>query len=408
MRRGPRGLATLSGVALLAVVVGVALAVWHAADGFRQGFLVDRQAGRQWGLWFIGMHKAVQRIPSSALPAGWTGDAAGLAALSAARPGRDGVHLSGLRTEGPRVEMHFGVIEIPYDETAVPPVMIRAAFTRLRPLEAVRTDAVRRGAVDAGLADVAEIGPGGVVIGAADMARRRAAIDAALAAATPPLAALREGDFFATSDVAVRRPVHALHRRPQAGHPELSAMHVDLDMDGNDIGAVEEAGTTDAHPVNMEVRLTTTTATVVEIGQDLLVPGAGTIREDLAVARGMEIRSGGVMRMRCTGGGFPSVFVPGRCVAKCLCVGDSPGEDLLSRGAAVVQRFTARDATPGVRGTVAAGTLAVGAGGMEVSQNTAGTDGGETTVLDKDILAHSLEAGSLTVSGCSSGCDFIR
>ena len=197
LRSGPRGAATVSTAVLVTVLAGVFLATWHAAENERIGARLDREAGRLWAGWFLALHRSAQQslVPATV----WSpGDAV---EVTAAQIVSWGAAPSGLLGEGiTDAGMRFGLLD---DGAGV-----AMAFAVLVPGSGW-PDNMRRGALEAGLADVAESGTLGG--SASAMASNEAAISAVLGGA------LDNGSLFATADWAVRRSDSVLHRRAQPG-----------------------------------------------------------------------------------------------------------------------------------------------------------------------------------------------
>ena len=220
---GPRGAGTVVTAVLVTVLAGVFLATWHAAENVRIGAVVDREAGRLWAGWFLALHGGAQQglVPATV----WSPGSA--VELTAAQIASWGAAPSWLLEKGlADAGMRFGLLD---DGRGV-----AMAFAVLTPGSGW-PDNMRRGALDAGLADVAESGTVGG--SASDMAANEAAIAAVLGAA------LADGSLFVTADWAIPRSDGVLHRRAQPGRPELSRMQAALSFDTgagiSNAGAVE-------------------------------------------------------------------------------------------------------------------------------------------------------------------------
>ena len=211
LRSGPRGAGTVTAAVLATVLSGVFLATWHAAENARVGAAIERESGRLWAGWFLALHRAAQQglVPATV----WMpGD---VVEVAAADIRSWGAAPAGLREDGiGDVGMRFGLLD---DDAGV-----AMAFAVLTPASGW-ADNMRKGALKAGLADVAE---SGTVGGAASaMAANEGAIAAVLGGA------LDDGSLFATADWAFRRADRALHRRAQPGRPELSRMQAAVSFD---------------------------------------------------------------------------------------------------------------------------------------------------------------------------------
>lgn len=221
--RGPRGVGTVVTAVLVTVLAGVFLATWHAAENVRIGAAVDREAGRLWGGWFLALHRGAQQglVPAPV----WSPGSA--VEVTAAQIVSWGAAPSWLLDEGlADAGMRFGLLD---DGRGV-----AMAFAVLTPGSGW-PDNMRRGALEAGLADVAESGTVGG--SASDMATNEAVIATVLGSA------LVDGSLFVTADWAIPRSDGVLHRRAQPGRPELSRMQAALSFDtGSGVvgaGAVE-------------------------------------------------------------------------------------------------------------------------------------------------------------------------
>ena len=258
-----RGAAALLAVLLLAGLAGAALTVWHGVAERQRSAALDREAGRVFALWFLALHEAAQRglAPAAVWSAGEaaTVTPAQVEAWGTAPPGlhrhagRDAALTLGLMDDGGGVPMAFAVLA---------PGAGGAA-------------SMRRGAVEAGLADVAEAGGT-----AGAMSGHAPALASALG-----LGALPDGALFATADRAVARRGDHLWRRAQPGRPELSRMRTDLALGGADLvgaGAVEGV---DGAAAGASVAGDAAVAGAASVGGDL------TAREALSAALGLEAGS---------------------------------------------------------------------------------------------------------------------
>ena len=212
LRRYRRGAGALVAVLLLAALAGAALAAHYTARDEARGRALDRGAGRTFAAWVLAAHRASQERDFAARLAGGTGFAltpAELRAFGAVAPGlpdragKDAAFAVGILDDGAGVGMAFGVLE---------------------PGRAGALPALREGALDAGLAAVAEAGDA-----AAPMAVRLPAIERALGR---PVAA---DALYVTADAGIRYRDDTLYRRPQPGRPWLNRMETGLDAGGRDL-----------------------------------------------------------------------------------------------------------------------------------------------------------------------------
>ena len=337
LRYGPRGAGTVTTAVLVTALAGVFLATWHAAENERIGAALDREAGRLWAGWFVALHRSAQQglVPAAVWSPGNAVEVttAQIASWGAAPPGLLG---GGLTDAG----MRFGVLD---DGSGV-----AMAFAVLTP-GAGWPDNMRRGALQAGLADVAESGPVGG--SASAMASNEGAIAAVLGTA------LDDGSLFVTADWAVARPDSVLHRRAQPGRADLSRMQAALSFDtGSGIvgaGAIEGGSTS--------------ITAAVEVGAGTALSGDAGVGGTLTATAGLDVDRG--------------LVAAALTVSGSLTAGEAKGSGSLAAGSlAVDQALTG--GTIGVTGALGAGSLDAGS---HASASTAGI------------------SGSLTVGSCS-GC----
>lgn len=208
------GAGALLGVLLLAALAGAALAVHYETRDRERVLALDRAAGRVFADWLQAAHTATQAHADAfetalevqtgviltvarlrtlvPVPAGLPG-----------RPGRDAAMVLGVIADGTaRAE-------------GSPPVPM--AFAVLEPAAASRPTAIREGALEGGLAEVA---PGAGSL----MESHRPAIETAMGRA------LAAGALFVTADHGLRYRERALYRRAQPGRPWLNRMETTLAM----------------------------------------------------------------------------------------------------------------------------------------------------------------------------------
>ena len=212
--RDRRGAGALLGVLLLAALAGAALAVHYETRDRDRVLALDRAAGRVFADWLQAAHRATQAHAEAfetalEIQTGVILTVARLRTLVPVpaglpeRPGRD-------------ADMVLGVIA---DGTAPRPGSspVPMAFAVLEPAAASRPTAIREGALEGGLAEVAP-GTGSL------MEAHRPAIEVAMGRT------LADGALFVTADHGLRYRERALYRRAQPGRPWLNRMETALEM----------------------------------------------------------------------------------------------------------------------------------------------------------------------------------
>ena len=209
-----RGAGALLGVLLLAALAGAALTVHYETRDRERVLALDRAAGRVFAGWVLAAHRAAQAHAEAfetALEI-QTGVILTVARLRTLVPVPAGLP----ERPGRQAAMVLGVIP---DGTArgagSPPVPM--AFAVLEPAAASRPTAIREGALEGGLVEVA---PGAGSL----MEAHRPAIEAAMGRA------LADGALFVTADHGLRYRERALYRRAQPGRPWLNRMETALEM----------------------------------------------------------------------------------------------------------------------------------------------------------------------------------
>ena len=270
-RRYRRGAGALVAVLLLAALAGTGLAAHYAARHAARQVDTAFEAGRVFGEWVLAAHRASQEIDFSvrvAIEPAFVLTPAVLRGLGAvppglpARAGRDASFVVGIVDDGWGVAMAFGVLEPARPEAA---------------------PALRRGAIAAGLAALADAGSTDTA-----MALHVPAIEDALGR---PLAA---GALYVTADAGLRYRDQTLYRRPQPGRPGLNRMETALDAGGHDVtGAAAAEGFTASVSGDAEAGgrgSVTGNAAAARLGADTLEAGALdaaalTVSADLMVGR---------------------------------------------------------------------------------------------------------------------------
>ena len=223
-----RGVGALVAVLLLAALAGTGLAVHYAAQHSARQMASAFEAGRVFGMWVLAAHRASQEVDFSARLAvqrSFVLTPAALRSLDAVprglpeRAGRDAAFTVGIMDDGrgapgqPPVPMAFGVLE---------------------PGRAEALPSLRRGAIAAGLAALAEAGSADTT-----MAAHVPAIEAALGRT------LAGDALYLTADAGLRYDDRTLYRRAQPGRPGLNRMETALDADGHGVtGAAVAEGFT--------------------------------------------------------------------------------------------------------------------------------------------------------------------
>ena len=227
-RRYRCGAGALVAVLLLAALAGTGLAAHYAAQHAARQTAQAFEAGRVFAAWVLSAHRASQELDYSvrlAVEPAFVLAPAVLRGLGAVPPGlpanagRDASFVVGIMDDGrgvpgsSPVAMAFGVLEPARPEAA---------------------PALRRGAIAAGLAALADAGSADTA-----MALHVPAIEGALGR---PLAA---GALYVTADTGLRYQDQVLYRRPQPGRPGLNRMETGLDAGGHDVtGAAAAEGFT--------------------------------------------------------------------------------------------------------------------------------------------------------------------
>ena len=229
-RRYRCGAGALVAVLLLAALAGTGLAAHYAAQHAARQTAQAFEAGRVFGAWVLSAHRASQELDYSvrlAVEPAFVLAPAVLRGLGAVPPGlpanagRDASFVVGIMDDGrgvpgsSPVAMAFGVLEPARPEAA---------------------PALRRGAIAAGLAALADAGSADTA-----MALHVPAIEGALGR---PLAADvpgRSPALYVTADTGLRYRDQVLYRRPQPGRPGLNRMETGLDAGGNDVTGVAAA-----------------------------------------------------------------------------------------------------------------------------------------------------------------------
>ena len=219
-----RGAGALVAVLLLAALAATGLAAHYAAQHAARQTALAFEAGRVFGEWVLAAHRATQEhdfAPRLAIEPAFLLTPAALRGFGAvplglpAHAGRDAPFQIGIMDDGRGVPGRSPVA---------------MAFGVLEPARAEAAPALRRGALAAGLAALAEAGSADTA-----MAAHVPVIEDALGR---PLAA---DALYVTADGGLRYRDQILYRRPQPGRPGLNRMETALDAGGRDVRGVAAA-----------------------------------------------------------------------------------------------------------------------------------------------------------------------
>ena len=227
-RRYRRGAGALLAVLLLAALAGTGLAAHYAAQHAARQTAQAFEAGRVFAAWVLSAHRASQELDYSirlAVEPAFVLTPAVLRGLGAVPPGLPG-------NAGRDASFVVGIMDDGGGGPGLSPVAM--AFGVLEPARPEAAPALRRGAIAAGLAALADAGSTETA-----MALHVPAIEEALGR---PLAA---GALYVTADAGLRYSDQLLYRRPQPGRPGLNRMETALDAGGHDVtGAAAAEGFT--------------------------------------------------------------------------------------------------------------------------------------------------------------------
>ena len=214
-RRARLGAGALLGVLLLVAAAGGLLGVYYAerVDAERRG--EDREEGRVFAMWFGAMHRA-SMVREYRIRDVVTGEVTGVQAQVVSLSALDalGVVPPGLpRTVGRGVSFWLGIINDGFD--------VPMAFAVMEPLAWANTGSLREGALEGGLAEIAE-----VAVPGSEMHANLGRIEAVLGRPVH-----LEG-IFVTADRGVRYADRVLYRRAQPGQSRLNRMETVLNARG--------------------------------------------------------------------------------------------------------------------------------------------------------------------------------
>ena len=252
------------------------------------------------------------------------------------------------------------------------------AFGVLEPERAEALPSLRRGAIAAGLAALAEAGSADTTM-AAHVPAIEAALGRALAGGVPGSSPA----LYLTADAGLRYDDRTLYRRAQPGRPGLNRMETALDADGHGVtGAAAAEGFT------------------ASVSGDAEAGGSGTVTGD-AVAGGAEAGSMEAGSLDAGSLAVSAELLVGRAVAGPVSAGT----------AAVTGRLEAASLT--AAGALTASALAVANGAVIAGASSVRSLAGETLTTGGAVRAgqitstglHGPDAsiGALTVGSCG-GC----
>ena len=255
-RRYRRGAGALVAVLLLAALAGTGLAVHYAAQHAARQTAQAFEAGWVFAAWVLSAHRASQELDYSvrlAVEPAFVLTPTTLRGVGAVPPGlpdnagRDASFVVGIMDDGRGVAMAFGVLE---------------------PARAEAAPALRRGAIAAGLAALADTGSTDTA-----MALHVPAIEGALGRS------LAADALYVTADAGLRYRDQVLYRRPQPGRAGLNRMETALDASGHDVTGVAAAE-----------------GFTVSVSGDAEAGGAGSVAGNAATARlGADILEAGAL-----------------------------------------------------------------------------------------------------------------
>lgn len=272
-----RGAGALVAVLLLAALAGTGLAAHYAAQHSARQLAAAFHAGRVFGEWVLVAHRATQErdfgVRLEVEPA-FVVTPAALRSWGVVPPGLPA-------QAGRNASFTVGIMDDGNGVPGIPPVAM--AFGVLEPARPEVAPALRRGAISAGLAALADAGSAETA-----MAVHVPAIRSALGR---PLAV---DALYVTADAGLRYRDQTLYRRAQPGRPGLNRMETALDAGGNDVtGAASAEGFTADISDEADVEGTSTVtgdAHVAQLAADSLEAGALgaaslTVSADLLVGR---------------------------------------------------------------------------------------------------------------------------
>ena len=346
-RRCRRGAGALVAVLLLAALAGSGLAVHYAAQHAARQMASSFEAGRVFGLWVLAAHRASQERDFSArlsVERSFVLTPAMLRGFGAAPPGLP-------ERAGRNASFTVGIMDDGRGEAGHLPVAM--AFGVLEAGGAEALPSLRRGAIAAGLAALAESGSADTA-----MAAHVPAIEAALGRA------LAADGLYVTADAGLRYDDRTLYRRAQPGRPGLNRMETALDAGGHGVSGVAAAE-----------------GFTASVSDDAEAGGAGTVTGD-ADAAGI---GAGSMETGAVGAASLSVTAE-------LLVGRAVAGPVSAGTAALTGRLEAASVT--AAGTLAANSLAA-ANGADI----AGPSSVRSLAGEMLTSSGAVRAGQMTSTG---------
>ena len=222
-RRARLGAGALLGVLLLVAAAGGLLGVYYAerADAERRG--EDREAGRVFAMWFGAMHRA-SMVENYRVTDAVTGEVTGvnetlvsqsdLESFGVVPPGLPSA-VGKVRLLDRDVDVSLGIID---DDGGF---HVPMAFAVMEPQPWANTGSLREGALEGGLAELAE-----VAVPGSEMHANLGRIEAVLGRP------VRLDGMFVTADRGVRYQDRVLYRRAQPGQSRLNRMQTELNAKG--------------------------------------------------------------------------------------------------------------------------------------------------------------------------------
>ena len=359
-------------VLLLAALAGTGLAAHYAAQHAARQTAQAFEAGWVFAARVLSAHRASQELDYSvrlAVEPAFVLTPATLRGVGTVPPGlpanagRDASFVVGIMDDGRGVP---GSSPVPGRSP------VAMAFGVLEPARPEAAAALRRGAIAAGLAALADAGSTDTA-----MAAHVPAIEGALGR---PLAA---DALYVTADTGLRYRDQVLYRRPQPGRPGLNRMETALDAGGNDVtGAAAAKGFT------------------ASVSGDAEAGGRGSVTGDAAAAR-LETDT-------LEAGGLDAA---GLTVSADLMVGRATAGPVVTGTASVNGRLDAAAVT--AAGALTANTLAVAGTASVSGPSSAQSLAGEMLTVNGTMRAgrivstglHGPDAviGALAVGSCG-GC----
>ena len=361
-----RGAGALVAVLLLAALAGTGLAAHYAAQHSARQMASAFEGGRVFGMWVLAAHRASQEVDFSARLAvqrSFVLTPAALRSLGAVPPGLP-------ERTGRGAAFTVGIMDDGRGAPGQPPVAM--AFGVLEPERAEALPLLRRGAIAAGLAALAEAGSADTT-----MAAHVPAIEAALGRA------LAGDALYLTADAGLRYDDRTLYRRAQPGRPGLNRMETALDGDGHGVTGVAAAD-----------------GFTASVSGDAEAGGSGTVTGD-ADAAGAEAGSMEAGSLDAGSLAVSAELLVGRAVAGPVSAGTAAVTGRLEAGSLTAAGALTASALAAANGAVIAGASSV----RWLAGETLTTGGALRAGRITSTGLHGPDAsiGNLTVGSCG-GC----